>query len=120
MSYNPMVRPDANVGMNNAMRGYPRTTTPQPTPPSQGTPGLDASKQTSAPGFTLHPPGVAASQNEYNYEPQADSSWKMYPPGVQAPANTLQASMPQAADTADLARMSQEISNIAGSSRTGV
>lgn len=99
----PMVTPGAD--MNSAMRSFPRTTEP-------------ARPQTAgAPGFTIHPPGVMSSSNEFNYEPQDDNSWKVYPPGVQAPPNAYQASMPQAATSPDLVRMQHELSQIIGGPR---
>jgi len=64
----------------------------------------------TAPGFTIHPPGVPTNAKEFNYEPQPDNSWKLYPPGVQAPDSAFQASMPRAATTQDLMRMRQEMS----------
>lgn len=57
--------------------------------------------------FTMHPPGAGADPHQYNYEPQADGSWRVYPPGVNAPAHTYQASLPRAASTGDLIRMSR-------------
>jgi hypothetical protein len=95
------------------MRSYPKTTEPL-------MPGINTTRQDNAPGFTIHPPGVATSPNEFNYEPQSDNSWKMYPPGVSAPPDQFQASMPQAATPSDLMRMQHEMSQIMGVSRTGV
>lgn len=57
--------------------------------------------------FTMHPPGTPADQNQYNYEPQPDGSWRVYPPGVSAPAHTVSASLPRAASTGDYIRMSR-------------
>ncbi len=111
---NPMVQP--GYDMNAAMRAQPRTTEPR----QQGTPGIDDVQQTSAPGFTIHPPGVPSSMNEFNYEPQSNGGWQMYPPGVQAPTGAFQASMPQAATGSDLMRMQHEMSNIMGSTKSGV
>lgn len=115
-SQNPMVRSDAS--MNNMMRGTQRTT--EPPIPGMTTPmktqGVSQPQQsqnpTSAPGFTIHPPGVPSSTDEFNYEPQPDNSWKMYPPGVAATPNAYQVSMPQAASHAELMRMRQELSSI--------
>lgn len=56
--------------------------------------------------FTMHPPGAPADPNQYNYEPQPDGSWRVYPPGVSAPAHTASASLPRAASTGDYIRMS--------------
>jgi hypothetical protein len=55
--------------------------------------------------FTMHPPGTPADPNQYNYEPQPDGSWRVYPPGVTAPAHTVSASLPRAASTGDYIRM---------------
>jgi hypothetical protein len=57
--------------------------------------------------FTLHPPGTPADDTQYNYEPQPDGSWRVYPPGVTAPSHTFQASLPRAASTNDYIRMSR-------------
>lgn len=57
--------------------------------------------------MTLHPPGSQPDANHYNYEPQADGSWRVYPPGVGAPNHTVSASLPRAASTADYKRMRQ-------------
>lgn len=57
--------------------------------------------------FTMHPPGTPADQNQYNYEPQPDGSWRVYPPGVSAPQHTVSASLPRAASTGDYMRMSR-------------
>ena len=57
--------------------------------------------------FTVHPPGSEADPNQYNYEPQPDGSWRVYPPGVGAPAHTASASLPRAASTGDYMRMSR-------------
>lgn len=62
--------------------------------------------------FTMHPPGTPADQHQYNYEPQADGSWRVYPPGVGAPQHTYQASLPRAASTGDFIRMSQAFRNM--------
>lgn len=56
--------------------------------------------------FTLHPPGAPADPNQYNYEPQPDGSWRVYPPGVSAPPHTASASLPRAASTGDYIRLS--------------
>jgi hypothetical protein len=106
-SSNPMVVPGAD--MNASMRSYPRSTEPN-------TPGLSAPQQRNSPGFTIHPPGIMSSSNEFNYEPQDDNSWKVYPPGVQAPPNAYQASMPQAATSPDLIRMQHELNQVIGGS----
>lgn len=57
--------------------------------------------------FTVHPPGTDADQHQYNYEPQPDGSWRVYPPGVTAPAHTASASLPRAASTGDYMRMAR-------------
>lgn len=65
--------------------------------------------------FTLHPPGSPADPSHYNYEPQGDGSWRVYPPGVNAPPHTFQASLPRAASTADYQRMRQAFQQAAPS-----
>lgn len=57
----------------------------------------------------IHPPGQQADPNHYNYEPQPDGAWKVYPPGMLAPPHLTQASLPRAASTADYARMRQAL-----------
>ena len=57
--------------------------------------------------MTIHPPGTEADANQYNYEPQPDGSWRVYPPGVPAPAHTTSASLPRAASTGDYMRMAK-------------
>lgn len=87
--------------------------TPPPTPtqpgpaaaPAQQSPMAAPNVQPST--FTLHPPGSPADSTQYNYEPQPDGSWRVYPPGVGAPPHTFQASLPRAASTADYRRMRQ-------------
>jgi hypothetical protein len=64
--------------------------------------------------LTIHPPGVPADRNQYNYEPQADGSWRVYPPGVSAPQHTLSASLPRAASTGDYRRLSSAFSSMGG------
>lgn len=55
--------------------------------------------------FAMSPVGSPADPNHYNYEPQPDGAWRVYPPGVPAPPNMQQASLPRAASTADYRRM---------------
>lgn len=57
--------------------------------------------------FAMSPAGSDADLNMYNYEPQPDGAWRVYPPGVPAPAHMQQASLPRAASTADYTRMRQ-------------
>jgi len=84
--------------------GQPPTQNPQaPAPPMQA-PAIQP--QT----FTIHPPGAPADPNQYNYEPQPDGSWRVYPPGVMAPSHTANASLPRAASTGDYIRMSRAFS----------
>jgi hypothetical protein len=98
----------------------PQMTPPQapqmgaPTPPQPGpgqmAPGMPnpmAAPRVQGSTFTMHPPGTAADPNQYNYEPQPDGSWRVYPPGVTSPQHMLQASLPRAASTGDYMRMSQ-------------
>lgn len=65
--------------------------------------------------FTVHPPGTDADRNQYNYEPQPDGSWRVYPPGVAAPAHTASASLPRAASTGDYMRMARAFGQAAPS-----
>jgi hypothetical protein len=81
---------------------------PAPTPPpAPPVPPTTAPMGVNPQTFTMHPPGAAADAGQYNYEPQPDGSWRVYPPGVTAPPHTHQASMPRAASTADFIRMSR-------------
>jgi hypothetical protein len=67
-----------------------------------------AAPQQAAPmTMVMHPPGTPADPNQYNYEPQPDGAWRVYPPGVAAPPHQPQASLPRAASTADYRRMRQ-------------
>lgn len=91
------------------------TPTPSPTPmmpqqTAQPAPAAPAPNPMAAPAvqpqtFTMHPPGSNSDPNSYNYEPQPDGSWRVYPPGVGAPGHMMQASMPRAASTGDYRRM---------------
>jgi hypothetical protein len=118
MEDNPMVK--APYSMNDAMRSTPASYTPKiPGLNTGSTPG-DRQAIPNAPGFTIHPPGVATGAQEYNYEPQTDGSWKTYPPGVQAPLIGWQTSMPRAATNSDMMRMQQEMAQLMGESRTGL
>ena len=76
---------------------------PQPMPAAQPTPMAAPPVQPAT--FTMSPAGQQADPNAYNYEPQPDGSWRVYPPGVQAPGHMLQASMPRAASTGDYRRL---------------
>lgn len=71
-----------------------------------GAPSM-AAPQVQPSTFTMHPPGTPADPNQYNYEPQPDGAWRVYPPGVNAPPHMAQASLPRAASTADYRRMRQ-------------
>lgn len=104
------------MDMNEAMRGTMRQRRQRQ---YAGSPGMTppARQPDTAPGFTIHPPGVPSNHAEYNYEPQPDGSWKTYPPGVQAPPTAYQASMPRAATNADMMRMRQEMSQVMGNTR---
>jgi hypothetical protein len=55
--------------------------------------------------FQVETPGQPAPADHYNYEPGSDGSWRVYPPGLPAPAHVFTASMPRAASTADYGRM---------------
>lgn len=108
----------------NLVMGQPPTATPSAPPQGGGIAPSPTSSPPVAPGsasmgapspmaappvqpqtFTMHPPGSPADQNSYNYEPQPDGSWRVYPPGVGSPGHMMQASMPRAASTADYRRM---------------
>lgn len=104
----------ANVvlGQSPTTASPPAPMTPAPSPaPTPTAPGMTSSPLAAPPvqdsTFTLHPPGSPSDPTHYNYEPQADGSWRVYPPGVNAPPHTIQASMPRAASTADYRRMRQ-------------
>jgi hypothetical protein len=98
----------------------PPTSQPQMAPPPMGPPGGMAPPPSAGPPrspmaspnvqpstFTIHPPGTPADATQYNYEPQPDGSWRVYPPGVSAPPHTVQASLPRAASTGDYIRMAR-------------
>lgn len=86
-----------------AVPAYPQQQ-PAPSVPQQGLSPM-AAPPVQQSTFTLHPPGEPADPNQYNYEPQADGSWRVYPPGVAAPQHTASASLPRAASTADYRRL---------------
>lgn len=103
--------------------GLPPQTPPQPPqappmpPPAPPSPPMAqmGSPMQAPPGinpqtFTMSPAGSAADAGHYNYEPQPDGSWRVYPPGVAAPPHTFQASMPRAASTGDYIRMAKSFS----------
>lgn len=123
-----------DIGQNAGIRPAPQAgfppPPPQPTPPAAGFGGqpFQAPAPTANPAappnqgvmtspmrapavnpqtFTIHPPGSDADRNQYNYEPQPDGSWRVYPPGVAAPAHTASASLPRAASTGDYLRMAR-------------
>ena len=80
---------------------------PQPQMP-QGAQAPGAAPAGAAPmTMVMHPPGTPADPNQYNYEPEPDGAWRVYPPGVNAPPHMPQASLPRAASTADYRRMRQ-------------
>lgn len=76
---------------------------PQPMPQPAASPMAAPAVQPNT--LMLHPPGVPADPNQYNYEPQPNGAWLVYPPGVSNPAHTTSASLPRAASTADYRRM---------------
>lgn len=76
-----------------------------PMAPTTGSPMQAPPVQPST--FTMHPPGTPADPNQYNYEPQPDGSWRVYPPGITAPAHTVSASLPRAASTGDYIRLAK-------------
>jgi hypothetical protein len=78
---------------------------PMPPQPPQGPSPYAAPAQAAPTTMVMHPPGTPADPNQYNYEPQPDGAWRVYPPGVAAPPHQPQASMPRAASTADYRRM---------------
>lgn len=92
--------PIPNIGQDTQM---PAPQAPPPVAP--GSMGM-AAPRVQPSTFTMHPPGTPADTHQYNYEPQADGSWRVYPPGVDAPGHTFQASLPRAASTGDYMRMS--------------
>lgn len=88
------------------MPGMQQSQGPGPLPPP-ATPNPMAAPRVQPATFTIHPPGTPSDPTHYNYEPQPDGAWRVYPPGVAAPPHALQASMPKAASSADYARMRQ-------------
>lgn len=86
----------------------PMAPAPTPTPSPMAAPAVQPNT------LTLHPPGTPADPNQYNYEPQPDGAWRVYPPGVPAPAHTVSASLPRAASTADYRRMREAFTQIPG------
>jgi hypothetical protein len=103
----PTVGPSTTPPQQSAMAGglSPSGGAPQPMASAPASP-MQAPR-VQAQTFTMHPPGTAADPNQYNYEPQPDGSWRVYPPGVSAPQHTVSASLPRAASTGDYIRMSR-------------
>lgn len=92
-----------------AMQGAGATGAAQQMPNAMQQPSVNpyAAPNVQAATATFHPPGEPADPMHYNYEPQPDGAWRVYPPGVQAPPHLQQASLPRAASTADYRRMQQ-------------
>ena len=96
----------AMMAQGQSMPGtYPQMQSPTPLPPAQPGPSPMAAPNVQPSTFTLHPSGSPPDPDQYNYEPQPDGAWRVYPPGVPAPAHSAQASLPRAASTADYRRM---------------
>lgn len=91
-----------------AYGGAPQPAAPQA--PQSPTGMVAPNVQPSA--FTMSPAGSPADPNHYNYEPQDDGAWRVYPPGVPAPSHLSQASLPRAASTADYRRMRQAFQQV--------
>jgi hypothetical protein len=67
---------------------------------------------TAAPAFAVSLGGHQAPHHEWQYEPQPDRSWKMYPPGVPAPPAAVHASMGRPATPGDLAAMTTKLAEL--------
>jgi hypothetical protein len=115
---NPLSNAPATMVANAATGGRPPAQQMQPPPqpqvqaPGPAQPGM-AAPAVQPSTFTLHPPGTPPDPNQYNYEPQPDGAWRVYPPGIPAPPHALQASLPRAASTADYRRMRQAFESMA-------
>lgn len=88
-----------------AGQATPAPSAPPPQVQPGPMPGMAAPAQVNPMTMTMHPVGVAADPNQYNYEPEPDGAWRVYPPGVPAPPHMAQASLPRAASTGDYRRM---------------
>jgi hypothetical protein len=110
---NPTQPPQSVPGLTpppNSVSGPPPPVNPLGTTgPMSGAGAAPAPTQPVGNPFNLHPPGQAADPTHYNYEPQNDGSWRVYPPGVPAPDGAFTTSMPRAASTADYVRMSSQL-----------
>lgn len=60
---------------------------------------------TAAPAWMMARPGQPAPADQFNYEPAGDGSWRVFPPGVQAPPQGPQGSMPTMASLEQLRGM---------------
>lgn len=80
----------------NALAGNPLT---GPTPTTQvGTtptaPVMPPAQTVPNQTWLLHPPGQPAPKQHFNFEPGHGGSWRIYPPGVQAPGHGPQGTLP--------------------------
>jgi hypothetical protein len=91
--------------MDDALRSeldYKRTSFAREQQPDAGIAGIDT-------GPTVSASGNQAPVGDWNYEPQSDQSWKMYPPGVTAPAAAVQGTMTAMAAPEQLSALSQTL-----------
>jgi hypothetical protein len=86
----------------------PGTVNPAATGALGAAPGFGAPRP-NRPGrprlWGVSQPGVPAPIREYQYEPRPDGSFRVYPPGVQAPPGRPQTSMARAAHAGELQAM---------------
>lgn len=91
----------------------PPTPAPSPSPLAPTLPGQAAARAGqalgAAPAWTLSPPGHPAPAHEFNVEPIGDGSWRMYPPGVQAPPWGPQGTSPTLPTHDDMRAMGAEM-----------
>ena len=74
----------------------------------QGLPPAELPPATVA--YQLHPAGQQAPRDQYNFQPVGNGAWRIYPPGVQAPAHGPQGSHPQMpTDYTDLQRLGNDL-----------
>lgn len=101
---NPGIRPQGTpppIGQPPQMPGLNPQATPGMAPSAPATPGMGRPENP----IQVHPPGQPAPVDHYNYEPQPNGAWTVYPPGVVAPPGNMHISTPRAASTNDYARI---------------
>jgi hypothetical protein len=102
-------------GMDDIIRGAAAAKLGQPSmaPAVPASPGAPAPPAAPArPAFSVSLPGHQAPAHEWNYEPQSDRAWKIYPPGIAAHPHAPQATMPTPAGPEHLREIAMRLSQL--------